>query len=75
MEAARQKLQARYKDVQTGGRGTIRRKKIPSKKSKHSSESEEVLKVLKLPNNIFILFLCKFKILNIISAKGPDENL
>lgn len=52
MEAARLKLQARYKDVKTGGKGSIRRKKIPSKKNKHTQESEEVLKVLKLPNTI-----------------------
>ena len=52
MELARQKLQTKYRDVQTGGSGSVRRKKIPQKRTKKNTESDQVTNFLKLPNTI-----------------------
>ncbi len=42
-------LQQKFKKSQTGGKGSVRRKKIPTKKVKTSQESEVALEVLQLP--------------------------
>jgi len=49
-------LQQKFKktDIQPGGKGSMRRKKIPSNRSKKPTESDELLTILKVPKLINI---------------------
>ena len=53
-------LQQKFKNSQTGGKGSVRRKKIPSKRIKTIQESDEVLKVLQ--NAIELQSIAKEKV-------------
>ena len=45
-------LQLKFKGIQTGGKGSIRRKRIPGNRNKKSTETEEILNILKMPKEI-----------------------